>query len=85
MKTDEVKEVEKIPMTIVQVVKSFRRTVSDKDYGSAHAAMELTADVKITSFEDLLAVNEKLAKSARILVTRDLKAFFQLKKDNKVI
>ena len=72
-------------MKIVKVTKHFKRVYSDKAYGSIAAGTDITVEQEISTSEELQKLNNKLAKSVRVLTTQDLNEYMELKDQGMVL
>ena len=68
---------------VVKITKGFSRKIT-VDFASVEVATEITADVAITTPEDLIEAGDKLARQVRVLSTRDYKEWKKAKAEGKV-
>jgi hypothetical protein len=72
-------------MNITKITKFFRRSVSDNNYGNVSSGVEITVEEVIDSPEKLKEINDKLAKNCKLLVNKDIKSYFEMLEEKKVI
>lgn len=71
-------------MKIVEISKSYRRVISDNNYGSVSVGSEVKATVEVANQEELLEASKKLARIARVTAQQDYEAYLADKQSGKV-
>jgi hypothetical protein len=75
---------EKVKAKITQISKSFKRVLTDGNYGSFAFGTEMMQTVEVNSAEELKEANEKLSDQVMKLTMIDIKNYMEAKKEKKV-
>lgn len=70
---------------LIKITKEFRRTYSDKNYGSISVGTGYTTEQEVKDKAELKEVSRKMAAQVRTETMKDLDEYLSLKEDKEVL